>query len=83
MELLRFPPVMNRSFICGVLFSKSTLIPDGTRAQRCVVFVPQLYRSLLGYIDLEFILSQCIVIEHADRLISICLRGHGHESETL
>jgi len=37
----------------------------------------------LGDIDLELVLSQGIVVEHADRLVGVFLCGHGHESEAL
>src|ERR1044072_8213017 len=37
----------------------------------------------LGNIDLELVVSQGIVVEHADRLIGIRLRGHGYKSEAL
>src|SRR6266545_6216338 len=37
----------------------------------------------LGDIDLELVVSQGIVVEHADRLIGIHLRGHGCKREAL
>jgi len=37
----------------------------------------------LGDIDLELVFSQSIVVEHADCLVSVFLRGHGYESEAL
>lgn len=49
----------------------------------CVILYCVLCNTRLGNIDLELVLSQGIVIEHADRLIGIFLCGHGYESEAL
>ena len=37
----------------------------------------------LGDVDLELILSQSIIVEHADRFVGVFLCGHGHEREAL
>jgi len=41
------------------------------------------FDARLGHIDLELVLSHGIVVEHADGLIRIGLRGHGHKGEAL
>ena len=41
------------------------------------------FDARLGNIDLEFVVSHVIIVEHADRLISLLLRGHGYKGEAL
>ena len=41
------------------------------------------FDARFGDIDLELVVGQVIVIEHADRLIGLCLRRHGHKGEAL
>ena len=43
----------------------------------------RLCSAWFGDVDLEFVLSQVIVMEHADGLIGIFLGGHGHEGKAL
>lgn len=37
----------------------------------------------LGDVDLELVLRHVVLVEHADRLVGIFLRGHGHKGEAL
>ena len=37
----------------------------------------------LGNIDLELVLCQGVIVEHADGFVGFCLGGHGHEREAL
>ena len=46
-----------------------------------IFLVLRLSDARFGNIDLEPVLSQGIVIEHADRLICISLCGHRHKGE--
>ena len=41
------------------------------------------FDARLGNIDLELVVSQIIIVEHADRLIGISLCGHGYKGEAL
>ena len=57
---------------------ENTPVPGGTRVQECKCF---LCYARFGNIDFQCVIGQGIGIEHADRLICIYLRGHGHKSE--
>jgi hypothetical protein len=48
---------------------------------RCNIPGLRAFDARLGDIDLELVVSQVILVEHADRLISIFLRGHGYEGK--
>ncbi len=64
-------------------YAKSTLIPRGIRVPLWLFLFCTLCGAWLGDIDLELVLSQGIVVEHADCLVGVFLCGHGHESEAL
>lgn len=43
--------------------------------------VTGLRRARLGDVDLELVLCQRVLVEHADRLVGVRLPFHGHEGE--
>jgi len=47
------------------------------------IFGLRVFDARFGNIDFERVVGQGIGIEHADRLICISLRGHGHKGEAL